>query len=284
MRWRGRRTSSNIEDRRRGGRRRPGDRRRRPRHRAPDRALLRHRRDARSSTRRAARCAARPSRRRGPNTIDDEIEEFVAVVLADTEEVWADIFQANGLAATGRRASSSSPACPPRPAAAPTPRWARSTARATAGLPRHRLLPGARARLGARGEFARAYVIAHEVAHHVQAELGLLGQVHARRRASASAEAQPPLGAGRAAGRLLCRPLGAPRRGGAGASLEPGDIEAALDAASAIGDDALQRAKRGVVVPDSFTHGSSAQRSAGSPAASRPAIPAPATPSPTEEL
>jgi uncharacterized protein len=196
---------------------------------------------------------------RGPNTIDDEIEEFVAVVLADTEEVWDEIFAANGLdyspprlvLFTGVTASACGGAD-----AAMGPFYCPGDGRIFLDADFFRVLEQ---RLGARGEFARAYVIAHEVAHHVQAELGLLGEVHARQarlgtaernRLSVRVELQADCYAG-----LWARH--AERRWGI---LEPGDIEAALEAASRIGDDALQRAGRGVVVPDSFTHGSSAQR------------------------
>nr|MBA3326462.1 neutral zinc metallopeptidase [Paracoccaceae bacterium] len=113
--------------------------------------------------------------------------------------------------------------------------------------------------MGAEGDFAAAYVIAHEVAHHVQNELGLLGQVNAERNrvgrtASNELSVRVELQADCYAG-LWARY--ANERFGI---LEPGDIEEALDTAARIGDDALQRASRGVVVPDSFTHGTSEQR------------------------
>lgn len=117
-----------------------------------------------------------------------------------------------------------------------------------------------RTRFRAGGDFAYAYVIAHEVGHHVQNLLGILPKVQeAQRRASSSAEAN----------RLSVRvELMADCLAGVWANhsntgwnaLEPGDIEAALNAASAIGDDRLQQASQGRVVPDSFTHGTSDQR------------------------
>lgn len=117
-----------------------------------------------------------------------------------------------------------------------------------------------RTRFQAGGDFAYAYVIAHEVGHHVQNLLGILPRVQqAQRQASSQAEAN----------RLSVRvELMADCLAGVWAkhsntgwnSLEPGDIEAALNAASAIGDDRLQEASQGRVVPDSFTHGSSDQR------------------------
>ena len=115
-------------------------------------------------------------------------------------------------------------------------------------------------RLGAPGQFAQAYVIGHEVAHHVQNQLGISGRVDAMRArsseiqqnaASVRLELQADCFAGVWANKSQAEQ---------GWKLEPGDIEAALNAASQIGDDTLQRKSRGQVVPESFTHGSSAQR------------------------
>jgi len=115
------------------------------------------------------------------------------------------------------------------------------------------------ARLGAGGDFARAYVVAHEVGHHVQNLLGASRRVHDLRRRVGEVEARQlsvrlELQADCYAG-LWARH--ADRTAG---MLEPGDIEEALNAAAAIGDDTLQRSAGRAVVPDSFTHGSSAQR------------------------
>ncbi|MSU89035.1 hypothetical protein GE300_05265 [Rhodobacteraceae bacterium 2CG4] len=195
----------------------------------------------------------------GPNTIDDRTEEFVSVVLADTEEVWSAIFDASG----------GSYAEPELVLYSGVTGSACGTANAAVG-PFY--CPGDRRifldtsffatleqRLGAGGDFAFAYVIAHEVAHHVQNETGVLGEVNARRSRLPEAEAN----------RLSVRiELQADCYSGLWArhaedrfgSLEPGDIEEAMNAAAAIGDDALQRAGQGQVVPDSFTHGTSEQR------------------------
>jgi hypothetical protein len=109
-------------------------------------------------------------------------------------------------------------------------------------------------------EFAEAYVIAHEVGHHVQNLLGILPKVQ---------EAQRSAGSKAEANRLQVRvELQADCFGGVWAnrsnqqwkSIEPGDVEAALQTAAAIGDDRLQKQSQGYVVPDAFTHGSSAQR------------------------
>ena len=111
-------------------------------------------------------------------------------------------------------------------------------------------------RLGARGDFAAAYVIAHEVAHHVQNELGILGQVHQRRQAVGETQANA----------LTVRlELQADCLSGVWARavdglLEPGDIEEALNAARMIGDDLLQKRAGRVPQPHTFTHGTSAQR------------------------
>jgi predicted metalloprotease len=114
-------------------------------------------------------------------------------------------------------------------------------------------------RFGAPGDFAQAYVIAHEVGHHVQDLLGISGKVDAMRRRVSAAESN----------QLSVRlELQADFLAGVWAHyaqermalLEPGDLEEALNAASSIGDDRLQRQSQGYVVPDAFTHGTSEQR------------------------
>jgi len=114
-------------------------------------------------------------------------------------------------------------------------------------------------RHGAPGDFAQAYVIAHEVGHHVQKLLGISDEVQARRRRLGEAEANQlsvrlELQADCLAG-LWGYHADRTRQ-----LLEDGDIEEALQAASSIGDDRLQRQSRGYAVPESFTHGSSEQR------------------------
>jgi uncharacterized protein len=109
-------------------------------------------------------------------------------------------------------------------------------------------------------QFSQAYVIAHEIGHHVQNVLGLLPQVQQAQRAMAQAEAnslqvQVELQADCLAG------VWANRAQAKWQFIEPGDVDSALQTASAIGDDRLQRQMQGYVVPDSFTHGTSAQRS-----------------------
>jgi predicted metalloprotease len=115
-----------------------------------------------------------------------------------------------------------------------------------------------RERLGAPGDFAQAYVIAHEVGHHVQQLLGISDQVRAAQSRTSRSQAndlsvrlelQADFFAGVWANKAKNKGL-----------LETGDIEEALGAASAVGDDRLQRQAQGYVVPDSFTHGTSEQR------------------------
>lgn len=114
--------------------------------------------------------------------------------------------------------------------------------------------------LGAPGQFAQAYVVAHEVGHHVQNLLGISAKVDAARRGESETQANAlsvrvELQADCFAGVWAKR-----SQAEQGWRLEPGDIETALNAAAQIGDDTLQRKSRGEVVPDSFTHGTSAQR------------------------
>ncbi len=111
-------------------------------------------------------------------------------------------------------------------------------------------------RLGAKGDFAQAYVIAHEVGHHVQNLLGIAGKI---------AQARMRLPRAKANELSVRMELQADCFAGVwgrdnSALLDPGDVEEALNAAAAIGDDRLQRRSRGYVTPDSFTHGTSAQR------------------------
>ncbi len=115
-------------------------------------------------------------------------------------------------------------------------------------------------KLGAPGQFAHAYVIGHEVGHHVQNLLGILGRVNAQRDQANEAQSNAlsvrlELQADCFAGVWAAR-----SQKEQGWRLESGDIESALNAASQIGDDTLQRRARGTVVPESFTHGTSSQR------------------------
>ncbi len=195
----------------------------------------------------------------GPNTIDDRTEEFVSVVLADTEEVWGSIFANSGLDYDQPElvlySGATTSACGTANAAV-GPFYCPGDQRIFLDTSFFATLDQ---RLGAGGDFAFAYVIAHEVAHHVQNETGVLGQVNEQRARLPQSQANElsvriELQADCYSG-LWARH--AEQRFG---SLEPGDIDEAMNAAAAIGDDALQRASQGQVVPDSFTHGTSAQR------------------------
>lgn len=190
---------------------------------------------------------------------EDTERAFLAVVLADTEEVWTGIFAKMGrtyapptlVLFSGRTNS----ACGTAEAASgpfycPGDRKAYLDTQFFAVLERQ---------LGAKGDFARAYVVAHEIAHHVQNELGILPQVNRKRQSVGEAESnrlsvQVELQADCLSGVWANQ---AARRFGA---IEPGDIDEALNAAARIGDDTLQRNAGRAVVPDSFTHGTSAQR------------------------
>lgn len=195
----------------------------------------------------------------GPNRIDDQSEEFVGVVLADTEEVWAEIFAQAGerypapklVMFDGQTRSACGFA-----SAASGPFYCPGDQKAYLDTGFFRVMAE---RLGAKGDFAAAYVIAHEVAHHVQNVLGVLPRVNQRRarvsetesnRLSVMVELQADCFSGVWARRAQAR-FG---------SLEPGDIEEALNAAAQIGDDTLQRNAGRAVVPDSFQHGTSEQR------------------------
>lgn len=194
----------------------------------------------------------------GPNRIDDEQEEFVAVVLRETEEVWSDAFAERG----GRYrepklvlfSGAVNSACGAANSAV-GPFYCPGDEQVYLDVDFFRTLSQ---RLGARGEFARAYVIAHEIGHHVQNLTGVMEQSMAARRQGPERRAnrisvQVELQADCYAGMWA-------RHAQAGLELERADLESALNAAAAIGDDALQRRSQGYVVPDSFTHGSSEQR------------------------
>jgi len=182
--------------------------------------------------------------------------EFVSVVLADTEDTWQQIFRQQGatyreptlVLFSGRVNSACGMA-----SAAVGPFYCPGDQKLYIDLS---FFHDLKVRHGAPGDFAQAYVIAHEVGHHVQTLLGISQQVQQLGRGKSKAqvnalsvrqELQADCFAG-VWGHLAKNPL------------DPGDLEEALRAATAIGDDRLQREAGGRVVPDSFTHGSSAQR------------------------
>lgn len=195
----------------------------------------------------------------GPTGGSDEARRFVGRVLASTEDVWTTVFRENG-----RRYD------PPRLVLfSGAVRSACGMAGAAVGpfyCPADRQIyidlaffRDMERQLGASGDFAQAYVIAHEVGHHVQAEFGIAQRVGQLRARAGEAESNAlsvrlELQADCLAG------VWARRAHDARGILERGDIEEGLGAAAAVGDDRLQRRARGEVVPESFTHGSSAQR------------------------
>jgi predicted metalloprotease len=189
----------------------------------------------------------------------DEMSQFVSVVLADTEDTWRDIFRSGNkeyqlpklVLFTGAVQSACGFA-----QAAVGPFYCPGDQKVYIDLSFFRDL---RNRFGAPGDFAQAYVIAHEVGHHVQTLLGISQQVMSMRRRVSEAEGNAlsvrhELQADCFAG------VWAHHADKARQILETGDIEEALNAASAIGDDRLQKQAQGHVTPESFTHGSSEQR------------------------
>jgi predicted metalloprotease len=189
----------------------------------------------------------------------DKMKQFVAVVLADTEDVWEQIFRASGK--TYRQPSlvlfsGQTPTACGTGDAAMGPFYCPGDQKVYIDLVFFQELGS---RFGAAGDFAQAYVIAHEVGHHVQTLLGISTQV-ARARQGASEEEANALS--------VRQELQADCFAGVWASLaersksilEPGDLEEALRAAAAVGDDTIQRKSRGIIVPESFTHGTAEQR------------------------
>jgi uncharacterized protein len=191
---------------------------------------------------------------------DDKMAAFVSTVLADTEDVWTAQFKAQG--ATYREPKlvlfrgATQTACGAGQAAM-GPFYCPGDQKLYIDLGFYETLTR---RLGAPGDFAQAYVIAHEVGHHVQHLLGLTDKVDSMRRRVGQVQAND----------LSVRlELQADCLSGVWAHhadrsrqvLEKGDIEEALNAAAQIGDDTLQRKSQGTIVPESFTHGSAAQRS-----------------------
>ncbi|HEY3966643.1 MAG TPA: neutral zinc metallopeptidase [Planctomycetaceae bacterium] len=189
----------------------------------------------------------------------EELKHFVRVVLADTEDVWDEAFREMGktyrkpklvLYAGHTRAGCGFADAATGPFYCPVDETIYLDLNFFAEL---------RNRFHAPGEFAEAYVIAHEVGHHVQKLLGTMDKVDARRSRMNKAEANHlsvklELQADFLAG------VWANRANKMKHIIESGDVEAAIQAANAIGDDTLQKQSQGYAVPDSFTHGTSSQR------------------------
>lgn len=195
-----------------------------------------------------------------PGGAEDPQKAFVSVVLADTEDTWPQLLKPLGVQYQAPRLvlfeQAVQSACGTADSAV-GPFYCPGDNKVYLDLSFFRELDQ---RFGAPGDFARAYVVAHEVGHHVQNLLGLSDQVH-RAQQGARSQAQ--------ANQLsVMLELQADCLAGVWAHhaeaqrdlLEQGDVEEGLNAAAAIGDDTLQKRARGRVMPESFTHGSSAQR------------------------
>lgn len=192
------------------------------------------------------------------NAEEEELKQFVSVVLGKSEDVWHEIFRQNGrqyreptLVLFSDQVQS---ACGTAGAAI-GPFYCPADEKVYIDLSFYEAL---RRRFNAPGDFAQAYVIAHEVGHHVQNLLGISDRVDAMQRRAGEVEAnqlsvrlelQADFFAGMFARYVQNQGI-----------LESGDIEEALQAASAVGDDQIQRRTTGYIVPDSFTHGTSEQR------------------------
>jgi hypothetical protein len=190
---------------------------------------------------------------------DDRMARFVSTVLADTEDVWKIVFAQGGAQYQEPRLvlfrGRTSTACGTGQSAM-GPFYCPGDQKVYIDLGFYKTL---RDRLGAPGDFAQAYVVAHEVGHHVQNLLGVTQKLDQARGRVSQAEynalsVRLELQADCLAG------LWAHHADKARQVLENGDVAEAMNAAARIGDDALQRAGGGAVVPESFTHGTSAQR------------------------
>ena len=191
---------------------------------------------------------------------DDAQARFVSQVLRSTETVWTDVFRQAGRTYQPPRLvlfSDRWPTACGQGQAAMGPFYCPNDQKVYIDLRFYNVLER---KLGAPGQFAQAYVVAHEVGHHVQNLLGVMDKVDAAR--SRGAEAQSNALSVRVELQADCLAGVWARRSQQeqGWRLEQGDIETALNAAAQIGDDTLQRKSQGTVVPESFTHGSSAQR------------------------
>jgi predicted metalloprotease len=189
-----------------------------------------------------------------PTPQEEELSQFVQVVLADTEDVWNNLMNNYREPTLVLFSGSVQSACGAA-SASTGPFYCSADERIYIDLSFYNDLKN---KLGAPGDFAQAYVIAHEVGHHVQHLLGISDKVHGMRNQQSEAENNAL---------SVKLELQADFLAGVWAHyaqqmniIEPGDFEEALNAANAIGDDRLQRQSQGYVVPDSFTHGTSEQR------------------------
>jgi hypothetical protein len=185
--------------------------------------------------------------------------KFVSTILADTEDVWTDVFTKGG--ATYQKPKlvlfrGSTPTACGQGQSAMGPFYCPGDQKVYIDLGFYETL---KTRLGAPGDFAQAYVIAHEVGHHVQNLLGISNKVE-QRRGQTSQTAYNALSVRLELQADCFAGVWAYHANNARQLLEQGDVEEAINAAAQIGDDALQRGSGHTVVPESFTHGTSAQR------------------------
>jgi len=190
---------------------------------------------------------------------NDETAIFVSKVLASTEDTWNEVFRASGRQYEEPKLvlfSGVTPTACGTGQSAMGPFYCPGDQKVYIDLTFFRDL---KSRFKAPGEFAQAYVVAHEVAHHVQNQLGIADKVSQARQRAGKAEANALSVRMELQADCLAGVWGKHTDTMKGV-LEPGDLEAALNAASAIGDDRLQQQTQGRIVPESFTHGSSEQR------------------------
>jgi uncharacterized protein len=190
---------------------------------------------------------------------DDKLAAFVSTVLADTEDVWTAQFAAQGNTYRDPKLvlfrGATRTACGTGQTAM-GPFYCPGDQKVYIDLAFYETM---RTRLGAPGDFAQAYVVAHEVGHHVQHLLGITDKVDAMRQRGSQAQSNALSVRLELQADCLAGVWGFHAQR-ARQILEQGDVEEALNAASQIGDDTLQRKSQGTVVPESFTHGTSAQR------------------------
>jgi hypothetical protein len=190
---------------------------------------------------------------------DDRMAKFVSTVLADTEDVWTDIFAKGGAKYQDPRLvlfRGATPTACGTGQAAMGPFYCPADRKVYIDLGFYETLKN---KLGAPGEFAQAYVIAHEVGHHVQNLMGISARME-QMRAKVSPAQYNALSVRLELQADCFAGVWANHAQNARQILENGDIESAMNAAARIGDDALQKQSQGYVVPESFTHGTSEQR------------------------
>jgi len=188
----------------------------------------------------------------------DEMGQFVSKVLGSTEDVWQQIFRAGGKQYRNPKlvlySGATRTACGVGQSAM-GPFYCPNDEKLYVDLAFYNDL---RKRFGAPGDFAQAYVIAHEVGHHVQKQLGIMDKLESLQGRASKADYNKVSVRVELQADCFAGVWGHHARDAS--LLDPGDVEEALTAATAIGDDRLQKQGQGYVVPESFTHGTSAQR------------------------